>query len=203
MTLNGAHKAFRAQEVRIDIALLAQPFAQHLFRQQPHMVSQGVCLLIAIEALQLRMLRGQLFDPAPEGMHLCISRTVNKADRPFRGQRRLQHRQRRCDAHPAADQHQRFFAGSQGELTCRRKQLNDVTHLQAVMQVVRHHTARLAFDADPVATHFGQRRQRIVATHFLAIDVELDADVLAGLKLKDRLLIHRAEVERSDFCAFF
>ena len=69
------------------------------------------------------------------------------------------------------------------------------------MEEVRHHPTRLALDADTVAADLRQRRQRIVATRFDPVDVQFDADVLPGLKLKDRLLVHRAEIKRCDFRA--
>ncbi|MCY1541515.1 hypothetical protein D9M68_772110 [compost metagenome] len=70
------------------------------------------------------------------------------------------------------------------------------------MQVVGHLAAGLALDADAVFAAIAAGRQRVVAPHFLAFQLQAQADVLARLELKQRAAVCRHQVQGDDLLAF-
>ncbi len=205
MALDCGHEAFRAEEVRIQVALLRQPRRQLFLAQQAHGVAcraHAIVLVIAVEALELRMLGRQGVDPFPKGMHPAVTRAVDKMHRALGGQGRFEHRQCWRDAHPAADQHQRFIAGGQGELARWREQVDRRADLQLIMQVVGHPPTGFTLDADAVLAGIAEGRQGIVAAHFFAIEQQRHTNVLTGLGGEDRAVVQRGEIEGRDFGTF-
>ncbi len=146
------------------------------------------------------MALGERVHSAAEGVHPGIARAVDEVHRPGRRQRLLQHRQGRGDPHAAADQHQRLVPGREGELACRREQLDDRA-LRHVVQRIGDHAARLALDADAILATVAGSGQRVVAALFLAIDFQPQTDVLAGQELHQRPVILRLQVKRGDLLA--
>lgn len=155
VALDRRHEAFRAEEVGVEVTLFGQPRRQLLLAQHPDFVrgrAHAIVFCVAIEALELRVLGRQGVDPVTERMHPAVSRAVDKVHRALGGQGCFEHRQRRCDAHPAADQHQRLVAGNQGEFARWREQVEGRADVHLVMQVVGHPPTGLALDADAVQT---------------------------------------------------
>ena len=151
--------------------------------------------------LDLLVLRRHIFDPVAEGMHAAMPGAMDEADRPRLRQRFLQHGQGRGDADAGGDQHQRLVAVTQDEIASRRKQIQLVALGDPVMQVIGDPSTRLALDADAVFAAVAGSGKRIVAAHFLAVDVQPQADVLSRLERQQRLAVHRLQVERGDFLA--
>ena len=147
------------------------------------------------------MLGRQGVHPVTERMHPAVTGTMDEMHRALGCQGGFEHRQRGRNAYPAADQHQRFITGGQGELARRREQVNGRADMHLVMQVIGDPPARFALDADAVQPGVGEGRQGIVATHFLAIEHQFQADVLAGRCGQDRAVVHRREVEGDDLVA--
>ena len=126
---------------------------------------------------------------------------MDEVHRAFGCQGGFEHRQCGRNAYPAADQHQRFITGGQGELARRREQVNGRADVHLVVQVIGDPPARFALDADAVQPGVGEGRQGIVAAHFFAIEHQFQADVLAGGCGQDRAVVHRGEVEGDDLVA--
>ena len=101
----------------------------------------------------------QTVDPVAEGVNAAIAGAVDEVHWPFGFQRRFEHRQGRGDADAAADQHQGFFAGGQGELARWREQLDARPDVQLIVQMVGGTTAGFPLDADAVLAFVRQGRQ--------------------------------------------
>ncbi len=88
---------------------------------------------------------------------------------PPPGQRRLQHALGARDAHPGRDEHQLAVvaaapdAGGQGEGAARRADLQAVSRLDLVVQVLGHGALLLDGDVELVAVGLGGRAQAVVA----------------------------------------
>ncbi len=134
-------------------------------------------------------------------MHAGIARAVDEVHWSCAGQSLFQHRQGRRDTDAAADQHQGLVARFEGELASRREQLQHGTFGHG-MQRVRGDAAGLALDADAVFAAIAGGGQRVVAAHLLAVDLQAQADVLAGQKVHQRAAIFRLQVKGGDLCAF-
>ena len=147
------------------------------------------------------MTGSQTIDGVAEGVAGAVAGAVDEVDRAFGLERRLQHRQRRGDADPAADQHQRLVAIAQHEVARRREQLQDIARGDLLVQVLGHQATGLALDADAQFAAIGGRRERIVAPLLLAVEEQAQADVLARLVGDNRTAIDRAQVERGDDAA--
>ncbi len=66
------------------------------------------------------------------------------------------------------------------------------------MQRVGDHTTRFALDADAVLAAVAGGGQRVVAAYLIAVDLEPEADVLAGQEIHQRPAILGLQVERGD-----
>src|SRR5450830_310117 len=119
MTLDGLHERLRTDKIDIHIRTVRHPLSQLLLIQIAISLRLGVLLttlFIAIKTLQLRMRLHQRIDFVAEGMHTAMPRRMNESDWPAAWQCRIEHGQQRCDANPAADEHQWFIARRQAEL---------------------------------------------------------------------------------------
>ena len=162
VALDRRHEAFRAEEVGVQVALLGQPGCQLFLAQQTNLVrrrAHAIVFGVAVETLELRVLGRQGVYPVAERVHAAVAGAVDEMHRALSRQGRFEHRQSRCDTHPAADQHQRFVAGRQRELAGRREQVKGSAHMHLVMQVVGHPPAGLALDADAVHARVTQGGQ--------------------------------------------
>ncbi|MNN70337.1 hypothetical protein D3C81_1861830 [compost metagenome] len=136
MPLDRRHEALGPEEVRIHVPLGRQPLPQLLLIQQADRIprrAHAIVFGIAIEALELRMARGQAIDPVAKRMHRAIACTVDEMHQAPGRQGRFKHRQGWRDTHSTTDQHQGLVAGSQGELTRGWEQLQAVAHVQLIM----------------------------------------------------------------------
>ena len=134
-------------------------------------------------------------------MHGGVAREVHEGHRPALLVRGLQHGQCGGDADAATDQRQWPLAGREHELTGRREQIDRGAGAERVVQVVRHPPARLALDADAVGAAVRRGGQRVIAPYFLPVDLELEADVLAGLERHHRAAVGGLQIQRGDLGA--
>src|SRR3989344_7930320 len=198
------HKRLGAEEVGIQIALLGQPLSQ-LFKAEQ---AFGITLIartrfaVAHVMAQLRTLIDLRLNPVAESVYTGVAGAVDKVDITARVARRFQHAQRRGDADAGSDQHQRLGRLTQYKIPRRGKQLQAVTDLQLVMQVIGDLAADLALDADAVLAAIAQGRQRVVAALLATVQQQAQADVLAGPECRQRATVGRHQVQRDDLLAF-
>src|SRR5690606_11144400 len=120
-----------------------------------------------------------LVDPVAEGMDRAIARVMDEVDRPTAVLRGFQHGQGRRDADAGGNQHQRLAARTKDEVAGRSEELDAIAYVEFVVQVVGYTATLLTLDADAVFAAIAECRQGVVAAHFLAVEVQTQADVLA------------------------
>src|SRR5689334_4404966 len=90
MLLHRLHERLRPEEVGIDIAVLRQPRIEQRFVDKADAVRFEIAIalvLVAVEALQLRMARRQFLDRRTERVHAAVPRRVDEVHRALRFER--------------------------------------------------------------------------------------------------------------------